>query len=278
MKFTRYETAAEFSDDVLELLKKYEIQNNMFISNIGDGEGRTMLSVKDDDGKVLVAAIRATPYPMLMFETDNARNDDAVEYLVKSIIENGIDADFIMTEKALAKSFINLYQKHTGKTFKKEISFVLYVTDKVNEIPKIDGHLRAVTENDMVFLPYWGADFAPACNLGDYNLESGIKKAQNWVTNKNIMYIWEDNYPVSMAAAVREVTDCRFIGQVYTPPHFRGKGYSTACVYALTNKLLEEGYKYVALDADCDNPYSNAVYRKIGFKDVFYYDQYNIKE
>jgi predicted GNAT family acetyltransferase len=34
----------------------------------------------------------------------------------------------------------------------------------------------------------------------------------------SILFIWEDAYPVSMAAAVREVTDCRFIGHVYTPP------------------------------------------------------------
>jgi predicted GNAT family acetyltransferase len=92
------------------------------------------------------------------------------------------------------------------------------------------------------------------------------------------LFIWEDAYPVSMAAAVREVTGCRFIGHVYTPPHFRGNGYSTACVSALTQKLLDDGYRYVALYADCGNPYSNAVYRKIGYKEVFWYDQYKVKE
>jgi predicted GNAT family acetyltransferase len=81
---------------------------------------------------------------------------------------------------------------------------------------------------------------------------------------------------VSLAIANRKVSNCVVIGSVYTPPHFRGKGYAMACVSHLCRKILNEGWKFCALYADRANPDSNKVYQKIGFKDVFYYDQYKI--
>lgn len=277
MIFTKYNTAADFSADTLKHLKKYEIQNNILIKNIGDGEGKTMLTVKDDDGNILFIAICTSPFPMVMFEIDNIRNDEVVKFFAKSAIEYGIDINFIMTEKALSKSFTKCYGELTKKAFVKNESLVLYTIDKVKYVPKTNGHLRAATETDMYYIPYWIADFQPACNIGEYNLAAGIEGAEKTI-KYNALFIWEDDFPVSMAAAVREVTDCRFIGYVYTLPHFRCKGYSTACVSMLTQKLLDDGYKNVALYSDCDNPYSNAVYRKIGYKETFWYDQYKVME
>ena len=150
---------------------------------------------------------------------------------------------------------------------------MLYVIDKVPELSLSAGNCRRAEERDMYFLPYWSADFVPACGLGAYDLSAATETAGRQVGAGNL-FIWEDERPVSMAAAVREVTGCRFIGQVYTPPLLRGKGYSTACVASLTKTLLEGGYERCALYADCANPYSNAVYRRIGYKETFWYDQY----
>jgi predicted GNAT family acetyltransferase len=75
---------------------------------------------------------------------------------------------------------------------------------------------------------------------------------------------------------VRSVSDCAIIGQVYTPPNLRGRGYSTACVWHLTRKLLNDGFKHCALYADRANPYSNRVYQKIGYKETSWFDQYKI--
>ena len=91
-------------------------------------------------------------------------------------------------------------------------------------------------------------------------------------------YIFEDKIPVSLASHTRKVTNCAVIGQVYTPPVFRGKGYSTACVASLSQKLFDDGWKYCALYANCANPYSNRVYQKIGYKEIFYYDQYRLQK
>jgi len=210
-----------------------------------------------------------------MYETDNVRNDEVVEFFVDSLIKNDIKLDFVMTEKSLAKCLTEIYSKRTSKRFILNESLVLYVLEKVDTLTLPSGNFRIATNDDMFYLPYWFADFVPACHLGDWSIEDGIQSAQKTI-DRNQAYIWEDGFPRSVAASVRHTTDCMFIGKVYTPPNLRGKGYSTACVASLSQKLFDDGWKYCALYADCANPYSNKVYRSIGYKDIFYLDQYKI--
>lgn len=273
MFFTHYHQAAAFSEDTLAVIMKHELQNNLLLKNIGDGPDKTMVSIKDGSGKVALTAIRTGSFPMVLFETDNVRNDEAVACLAAALVKGGIEVNLVLGEPALAQCFAALYGKVSGKTFWNNENLVLYRIDAVNALPQVSGSFRLAEQNDMDCLPYWCADFAPACGIGDYNLSAGIETTQNMINGRRL-FVWDDGGPVSMAGAVREVTGCKVLGQVYTPPHFRGRGYSTACVAALTQKLLDDGYEHCALYADCKNPYSNAVYRKIGYQPVGYCDKY----
>ena len=273
MKFTIYTTATEFNKDALEILNRHEIQNNIIYKNIGDD--KFMATVKDDNGDVILTATRTSPLPMVMYETDNIHSDEAVAFFAYSLVEQNIDVDFIMTEKELAKSFCEHYGKLTGKDYQNNESLVLYVLEKVADIAHISGEFRQVNADDMFYLPYWLADFVPACNLGDYNLPGAIEGANKNIEKSN-SFVWVDEYPVSLATNTRSTSDCAVIAQVYTPPNLRGKGYSTACVWHLSKKLLDDGFKYCALYANCANPASNRVYQKIGYKEVFWCDQYKL--
>ncbi|MCL2512265.1 MAG: GNAT family N-acetyltransferase [Oscillospiraceae bacterium] len=275
MKFTHYEAAKDFSDDVLEVLNRHEIQNNLFYGNIGDGPNKFMASVKDGGGNVILTAIRTAPYPMVMYETDNVRSDEAVKFFARALAENNIEIDIVMAEKELAKNFCDYYGNLTGEKYHNNENLVLYVLEKVNRLDLAKGEFRVVNERDMFWLPYWCADFQPACNLGEFNLDKGLEQANKIIGNGSA-FVWEDGFPVSLAAKVRTVSDCAFIGTVYTPPNLRGRGYSTACVSRLSQKLLGDGFKYCALYADCANPYSNRIYQKIGYREVFWYDQYKL--
>ena len=55
-------------------------------------------------------------------------------------------------------------------------------------------------------------------------------------------------------------------------------GYNYVCVENLSKKMFDDSFKYCALYADCNNPASNRVYQKIGYKEVFWYDQYKFTE
>ncbi len=58
------------------------------------------------------------------------------------------------------------------------------------------------------------------------------------------------------------------VNLVYTPPELRGKGYATNCVAALSQKLLDDGYKFCSLFTDLSNPTSNDIYSKIGYNPI----------
>jgi predicted GNAT family acetyltransferase len=50
-----------------------------------------------------------------------------------------------------------------------------------------------------------------------------------------------------MAACGQPTPHGARIGLVYTPPKYRQKGYASACVATLSQRLLYQGYKYCFL-------------------------------
>jgi uncharacterized protein len=83
-----------------------------------------------------------------------------------------------------------------------------------------------------------------------------------------------DNAPVSLAAGRQRSPTVGLIGSVYTPPAYRRKGYATACVAALSQKLLDEGCDRCFLLTDLANPTSNHIYREIGYIPVCDWHEY----
>ncbi len=83
-----------------------------------------------------------------------------------------------------------------------------------------------------------------------------------------VVYLWEDGAPVSMAMKTRPTADGVSIGDVYTPPELRRRGYASACVAALSQQLLDAGFAYCTLFTDLSNPTSNAIYQQIGYRPV----------
>ena len=55
------------------------------------------------------------------------------------------------------------------------------------------------------------------------------------------------------------------VGYVYTPPAFRSRGYATAIVSSLSQRLLETGHRFCFLYTDLANPVSNKIYEQIGY-------------
>ena len=53
---------------------------------------------------------------------------------------------------------------------------------------------------------------------------------------------------------------------MYTPPERRGCGYASTCVAALSQRLLDSGYRRCFLFTDLANPISNRLYRRLGYQ------------
>jgi predicted GNAT family acetyltransferase len=71
-----------------------------------------------------------------------------------------------------------------------------------------------------------------------------------------------------MAGSSRRVAHQIRIAPVYTPAHLRGRGYAGAVTSAVTRSALSAGADDVLLFTDLDNPTSNALYQRLGYRPV----------
>ena len=81
------------------------------------------------------------------------------------------------------------------------------------------------------------------------------------------LMLWETGgQPVSMAGVTRQVAGHVRVGDVYTPPQFRGCGFAAGVSTAVTQAALDAGAREVVLFTDLANPTSNDLYQRLGFR------------
>jgi GNAT superfamily N-acetyltransferase len=77
-----------------------------------------------------------------------------------------------------------------------------------------------------------------------------------------------DREPVALAGVTRRVAGAVRVAPVYTPPAHRGRGYGAAATAAATRGALDAGAREVLLYTDLDNPTSNRLYARLGYRPV----------
>jgi GNAT superfamily N-acetyltransferase len=133
--------------------------------------------------------------------------------------------------------------------------------------PVPEGESRVAADADVPLLAGWFAAFARETHN---EAEAGGYDA---VVRDRLGYggllIWQaGGRPVAMAAATRQVAGMVRIGPVYTPPEFRGHGYASAVTAELSLRAREAGAAEVLLYTDLDNPVTNSIYQRIGYRGV----------
>lgn len=279
MKLELYNNVDKFIEDTFDILAENEIQNNIMIGNCLKGKDGLdtsdwfMATVKDDYGDIKLIAMMTPPYNLSIYETGNVQEDSILNYFAKELSMLNISVPGIITEKSLAARFSDIYLSTESKTNIKVTNMRIFRLDEVRDIPISKGKLRLATENDLYFLPFWHMYFCLDCSLQFVDMNSAIEKDKSFLNSKSL-YIWEDNFPVSQAAMGRKTLNSAVVSYVYTPPHFRGKGYASSCVASLSRHLLENGHKSCSLFTDLANPVSNSIYMKIGYKPVCDFDEH----
>jgi len=275
MKFVKYDNIESFGTDVLEILMENEVQNNLPISFINNEHGCDtskwlLTTIKDDAGSVILTAACTPPFNVVMYETGNRPNDTAVKLLSDELKSLGYALPGVLAKQNLARRFAETHAGADG--FHLHRSMNIMRLDKVNDIVKASGSCRLLRENDLFFLPYWELAFNVDCRLDEGGLQDKINQVKARIERKN-QFIWEDGHPVAQAYRSKKTPNGTGISGVYTPPHYRGKGYASSVVAELSRILLEDGYKFCFLFADAENPISCGIYRKIGFYDLCVFDE-----
>jgi predicted GNAT family acetyltransferase len=156
----------------------------------------------------------------------------------------------------------------------------LWVLGELDQPAPPTGRLRPAEERDVDQVVAWydafGRDAAEQAGRStphpapEEDRESTLRRIAD-----GTVWIWEDGsgVPVHVTGASRPMFGVSRIGPVYTPPDQRGRGYAAATV-AEVSRMLTDGGARVCLFTDQDNPVSNALYERLGFRPIA--DQANL--
>ncbi|MGB3756280.1 MAG: GNAT family N-acetyltransferase [Rivularia sp. (in: cyanobacteria)] len=276
MKLHRFEDASLFYKKVTDYLLNDEVLHNLQlgISNtlINHPERykiKPYLAAVEQDGNIIAVAMMTLAHKLLLSKIkDLAAIDIIAEDLHR---ENEILTDTnapIVEAQAFAEKWCLL----TGKSYKLKIPLRIFKLEKVELFSRVKGNLRLATANDKEILKSWHDAFCLEA-LGE--IESDSKSWAEKVLQKGTAYFWQDEIPVSIACSTRLTANGAGISMVYTPPEHRKQGYAGACVAALSQSLLDKGYKFCFLFTDLSNPTSNKIYQQIGYKSVGDWNNYS---
>lgn len=173
----------------------------------------------------------------------------------------------VMGEVPYADAFSLHYSELTKTTRTLHTAQRIYQLRNVKPPIGIPGELRLATKDETELLIKWAIQFGEDAHV-PLTEDEARRRVERFLGQQS-MFVWEfEGRPVSMAATSRPTQTNINISFVFTPASERKKGYASACVALLSEKMLEAGYETVSLYTDLANPMSNHIYQEIGYEMV----------
>ncbi len=276
MQLHRFDSIDKFWNETQTYLRQHEAENNVLLGvlqtlrcNPDRYRTPSYLAMVESKGEIVATAIRTPPHKLLLSKASDLE--------VLTLIAQDLQPEPLPGVSGLVpevSTFLRSWQGLTGQSYRLLTEMSIHQLTALQSSIAISGHLRLVTEQDRALLMEW---------LSAFHTEAGLEIVEDFeliVTNQlksQNTYLWEDNTAVSLAGGRKFTATAGRIGPVYTPPAYRRQGYATACVAALSQKLLDEGCDCCFLLTDLANPTSNHIYRKIGYLPICDWNEYSFE-
>ncbi|KXY28682.1 GNAT family N-acetyltransferase [Bacillus sp. FSL K6-0067] len=261
-----YEEIVNFKEEVTPFLEKNEQENNLilgvlqmvqqpiFMGIAKQGEEITVVFLQTEDKKQIIVA--------------NAEiSGVAIKMLAKELTKIYPDIPGLIGNKKvvqkLAEEIALLENKKTNVVMEQGV----YELKEVKKKPSEDVFFREVSSNELTLIEEWIYQFCKDVNLPTTK-EEVKQTAHALLTNHRLFGLEVDGKLVSVAAKTRPTKNNITVNFVYTPTEARKKGYASNCVAALSQRMLDEGYKTTTLYTDLANPTSNKIYQEIGYEQI----------
>ncbi|WP_340030228.1 GNAT family N-acetyltransferase [Bacillus tropicus] len=261
-----YEEIVNFKEEVTPFLEKNEQENNLilgvlqmvqqpiFMGIAKQGEEITVVFLQTEDKKQIIVA--------------NAEiSGVAIKMLAKELTKIYPDIPGLIGNKKvvqkLAEEIALLENKKTNVVMGQGV----YELKEVKKKPSEDVFFREVSSNELTLIEEWIYQFCKDVNLPTTK-EEAKQTAHALLTNHRLFGLEVDGKLVSVAAKTRPTKNNITVNFVYTPTEARKKGYASNCVAALSQRMLDEGYKTTTLYTDLANPTLNKIYQEIGYEQM----------
>ncbi|MEU2712295.1 GNAT family N-acetyltransferase [Streptomyces sp. NPDC007205] len=216
-----------------------------------------------DDGTVRATLLHTPPFPANV----TALTPREADALAVRFAELGRTLPGVSGPQEAAEAFAAAWQRRTGTEVAVGRRQRLH---RLGELtvpePRPQGRARIAGPADRDLLIRWFEEFVEI--TGGVGQDTG-----NWA-DARISYggltLWEaaDGTPLAMAGATPETAGQVRIAPVYTPAGLRGRGYAGAATAEVSRAAREAGVAEILLFTDLDNPTSNGLYQRIGYRPV----------
>jgi predicted GNAT family acetyltransferase len=286
MQLCRFDNIKEFWQYAQNYLLQYEAEHNALLGVVhtllhyperypespylavctsGNSEGTAQID------NILGIAIRTPPDKLLLSKVQDL---NALKFIAEDLQQEPLSGvKGLVTE---VESFVQTWQTFTGQSYRREIEMRLYQLTQVEPVATVNGYLRLAIESDRPLLLQWFTALNSEIDIvTDDDVIDAIQRMVDVELKRQSIYIWEDKAPVSMAGGRQFSPTAARIAAVYTPPEYRRKGYATASVAALSQKLLDQGCDRCFLFTDLANPTSNRIYQQVGYHPICDWHEYS---
>ncbi|AVH64285.1 GNAT family N-acetyltransferase [Nostoc sp. 'Peltigera membranacea cyanobiont' N6] len=274
MQLHRFDNIQEFWHCTQAYLLQHQVENNVLLSvshtllhNPERYVGKPYLAIVQTSGEILAVAIRTPPQKLIL---SKAQNMDALRLIAQDLHQEQLPGSMGLAQEV--EIFSQTWQTLTGQFYQQSVLMKIYQLTAVQRVSKARGYLRLATEGDRSLLIEWLSAFFSEID------EAVSQDVQHQVDNRlkqQNTYFWVDSTPVSVASCKQVLPTIGRINLAYTPPEYRRKGYATACVAALSQKLLDQGCRDCFLIADLANPTANHIYQAIGYRPICDWHEYS---
>lgn len=225
-----------------------------------------------DAGDPVGAALQTPPYNVVLAQP---ASDRALLAIVDAAVADTSRIPGVTGAVPEAGAFAGLWARRTGGSATEHMSEGIYVCRAVRDVPGTTGAPRLAEPDDLDRLIPLVEAFAEealiALPVRDRSRSMASTRARlHDHPGQGGFWVWEvDGEIVSLTGHGGRTPNGIRIGPVYTPPAHRRRGYATSLVQAQTSWLLAHAVENCFLYTDLANATSNAVYRLIGYQQVY---------
>ena len=238
------------------------------------GEYAPYLGVVRRDGEVILAATMTPPFGLLLAPLAEEAQI-GLGLLVQGLLDEGFSPSDVHGVSPYSWQFSELWATRTGRSFELDMAQRIYKLEQVNHPQGVPGtFLQAGSEHTELITQWMQAFEVEALQVEPTAIER-VRKAASQRIEAGDWYLWRDGGEiVSMCLRTRPTRNGCSVAGVYTPAEKRNHGYASACVAALSQHLLDEGFSFTTLFTDLGNPTSNQIYMNIGYQPLADFDKY----
>jgi uncharacterized protein len=275
-----YADAPAFLADAGKMLYARETVNNLILGVserlVADPEAYKnpfFATVQGEDGEVVLAAAMTPPHNLIL--AGDARVEEGYHLLIDHLTIQHMHIPGVIAPAEIADGFSRALERQVGAVGELNMRMRVYELRQVQTRPYPPGTFQAAEPVEILIIAKWLQAFEAEA-LGEIH-DLDLARAERLITGGQI-FTWKvEEEIVSMAMKTRPIAHSITVGGVYTPPEHRCRGYAGALVANLSQYLLHDGYKFINLFTDLDNPTSNKIYMAVGYHPVCDFRVYRFK-